>query len=146
MLKKLGGNKSSRSKALRRADTAFSLFIRTRDSQQYDGLAFKCISCGRVLPIEQADNGHYINRAHLATRFSELNCNAQCRHCNRFDEGNIQGYRRGLTEKIGEPNVEMLEALKYTTNKLSTFELEQIAKHYVEKTKAFKYQINKKWR
>lgn len=126
---------------MRKADAAFSLFIRTRDSQPYAGRAFRCISCGRVLPIGQADCGHYVNRQHMATRFSELNCNAQCRHCNRFDEGNAQGYRRGLALKIGEEKVEMLEAMKHMANKLSAFDLEQIAVHYKKRTKEFEYQI-----
>ena len=71
-------------------DTVFSRFIRLRDARK-DG-TFQCISCGRILPLDQADCGHYINRQHMSTRFSEKNCNAQCRSCNRFDEGNMQGY------------------------------------------------------
>ena len=125
----------SRSKALRKADAAFSKFIRWRDSRAYGGAAFKCISCGRVLPIEQADCGHYINRQHMATRFSELNCNAQCRKCNRFDEGNASGYRKGLIEKIGLEKVELLEAMRYTTHKLSEVELMALEKHYKERVK-----------
>lgn len=131
----------SRKTLMDNADAAFSLFIRTRDSQDYEGRAFKCISCGRVLPIEQADNGHYINRAHLSLRFSELNCNAQCRFDNRFREGEITGYRQGLIRKIGEQKVLLLEAQKNITNKISNFELAILAKRYKEETKKFKYQI-----
>lgn len=126
---------------MRKADDAFSLFIRTRDSQEYEGKAFKCISCGRSLPIDQADCGHYVNRQHMSLRFSELNCHAQCRKCNRFMEGNLQDYRRGLIEKIGEAKVLLLEATKHITNKISNFELELLAKHYKAETKKFKYQI-----
>lgn len=131
----------SRSTALRAADEAFSLYVRTRDAQPYDGRAFRCISCNRTLPISQADCGHFVNRAHMSLRFSELNCNAQCRHCNRFMEGNFSGYRQGLIRKIGEAKVVLLEAQKNTTNKLSTFELSALAKHYKEETKKFEYQI-----
>lgn len=133
--------KSSRSKAMDKADRAFSLFIRTRDSQEFQGKAFRCISCGQIKPIEEGDCGHYNNRQHMSTRFSELNCSCQCRKCNRFDEGNIQGYRKGLIKKIGLDKVELLEAMKYQTNKLSTFELEEIAKYYRKEVKKFKYQI-----
>ena len=79
----------------------------------------------------------------MSLRFSEDNVHAQCRFCNRFREGEITGYRKGLIKKIGEKKVEVLEAMKYTPNKLSNFELEIIAKHYKEETKKFKYQI--KW-
>jgi hypothetical protein len=127
---------------MRKADEAFSLFIRTRDSQKYQGKAFDCISCGRPgMAIDQADCGHYVNRQHMSLRFSELNCHAQCRHCNRFMEGNIQDYRKGLIKKIGESKVLMLEAAKNITNKISNFELEQISKHYKAETKKFNYQI-----
>ena len=77
----------------------------------------------------------------MSLRYSELNCNAQCIHCNRFDEGNMQGYREGLIQKIGLAKVELLEASKHQTNKLSAFELEAIAKHYKAETKKFQYQI-----
>lgn len=74
----------------------------------------------------------------MSTRFSELNCNFQCRACNRFDEGNIQGYRRGLIKKIGLEKVEMLEAMKYQTNKLSVFDLNAIADYYKKEAKKLK--------
>ena len=133
--------KASRSTLMRKADDAFSVFIRTRDSQAYEGRAFRCISCNRILPIIQADCGHYVNRSHMSLRFSEQNCNAQCRHCNRFQEGNIQDYRKGLINKIGETKVLLLEAQKNVTNKVTNFELELLAKHYKAETKKFKYQI-----
>ena len=139
--KKTATRTISRSTAMRKADEAFSLYIRTRDSQPYEGRAFRCISCSRVLPIEQADCGHYVNRQHMTLRFSDLNCNAQCRHCNRFMEGNIQDYRKGLVLKIGDQKVTLLEAQKHLTTKISTFELQLLAKHYKEETHKFQYQI-----
>ena len=42
-----------------------------------------------------------------------MNCNGQCKKCNRFDEGNIQGYRKGLIKKYGLEKVELLELKKY---------------------------------
>lgn len=108
-------------------DKEFSLYIRLRDSS---GGYFKCISCGQIKPFEQADCGHYINRQHMSTRFDEMNCNAQCRHCNRFMEGNMQGYRQGLVAKYGEQEVQLLEAKKYQSRKYSDFEYEQLIKYY----------------
>ena len=109
-------------------DKVFSQYIRLRD--RMPGGVFRCISCGQIKPIEQADCGHYINRQHMATRFSEINCNAQYRSCNRFDEGNMQGYRRGLVQKYGEQRVLLLEAQKYETRKYTDFEYEALIKHY----------------
>lgn len=124
-----------------KADKWFSLYIRLRDSVPFGGKAIRCISCGRVVPFDECDNGHYVNRQHMALRYSELNCSAQCRKCNRFDEGNIQGYRKGLIKKIGLEKVELLESMKYNTNKLSAFELNAIAEDYKKKAMALKKQL-----
>ena len=113
-------------------DKVFCEYIRKRDTR--NGV-FKCISCGRILPYEQADCGHYINRKHMSTRFDEMNCNAQCISCNRFDEGNIQGYRRGLVALYGEQQVTLLEAKKHNFRKYSDFEYEVLIKHYKEEIK-----------
>lgn len=56
-------------------------------------------------------------------------------------ESNHDEYRKGLIEKIGKEKVELLEAMKYQTNKLSAFELGELAKYYKKKTKEFEYQI-----
>lgn len=132
---------SSRSKAMAKADKWFSLYIRLRDCAPYKGKAGRCISCGRLISFEDGDCGHYINRQHMALRYSELNCHFQCRSCNRFDEGNIQGYRKGLIQKIGLQKVELLEAMKYQTNKLAAFDLEAIAKEYKKKAAGLKKEI-----
>lgn len=114
-------------------DRVFSQYIRLRD--MLPGNVFQCISCGRIKPINQADCGHYINRQHMATRFSEVNCNAQCRSCNRFDEGNMSGYRAGLVRKYGETKVVLLESMKNDVRKYSDFEYEALIKHYQFKIK-----------
>lgn len=69
----------------------------------------------------------------MATRFDEDNCNAQCRSCNRFDEGNIQGYRKGLIQKIGEKSVDMLEIKKFNICKISQVEVNWLTKYYKKK-------------
>ena len=119
-------------------DRVFSMYIRLRDSREFDFKAFRCISCGRILPFEKADNGHYINRQHMSTRFDEMNCNAQCSHCNRFQEGNMQGYRNGLIRKYGEQKVVRLEMKKNTIRKFSDFEYEQLIKYYSALVKQMK--------
>ena len=69
----------------------------------------------------------------MALRFDEINCNAQCRSCNRFDEGNMSGYRQGLIQKYGEKTVENLEIRKFNISKLGTFEVQQLIKIYKQK-------------
>ena len=124
--------KTERGKAIAKLDKIFSLYIRQRDSENG---AFKCISCGQTKPYAQSDCGHYINRQHFATRYDEKNCNAQCRKCNRFGEGNIQGYRKGLIAKYGEKAIDLLEMKKFNTCSLSLPEIEILTNLYKQKVK-----------
>ena len=111
-------------------DRVFSLYIRHRDSK--DGY-FKCISCGRIEAYKQADCGHFVNRSYMSTRYDEINCNAQCRHCNRYKDGNTEEYRRGLLKKYGENAVDILEIKKSMTVKMAPFELEWMIGEYKAK-------------
>lgn len=109
-------------------DKEFSLFIRLRDCMP-NGF-FRCISCGQIKPFEQADCGHYFSRTHLATRYDEKNCNAECRHCNRFKADHLEGYRMNLIAKIGQPAFDLLTVKAASTLKISDFEYEQLIKYY----------------
>jgi len=130
----------AKQKLKEKLDRVFSQYIRLRD--MIPGNVFQCISCGRIKPINQADCGHYINRQHMATRFSEVNCNAQCRSCNRFDEGNMSGYRAGLVRKYGETKVVMIESMKNDVRKYTDFEYEALIRHYQKEIKKLLAQKN----
>jgi len=119
-------------KLVKKLDIIFSKFIRSRDN--YNGM-FKCCSCGQYKPYEQADCGHFINRRWMATRFREDNCHAQCRSCNRFDEGNAVGYTMFMIDKYGKEHVEYLQAIKNAGYKYTDFELEVLIKEYKQKLK-----------
>ena len=115
-------------------DKEFSLFIRLRDAMP-NGY-FRCISCGQIKPFEQADCGHYFSRTHLATRFDENNCHAECRHCNRFKADHLEGYRVNLIAKIGQQKFDLLKwKIKDSKDnpqnyKKSDFDYEQLIKYY----------------
>ena len=117
-------------------DRVFSEYIRRRDADE-NGL-IRCISCGKIVHWKDADAGHYINRRHNSTRYDEKNVNAQCRSCNRFDEGNIQGYRKGLIAKYGEKAVELLEIKKRNICRLGQFEINILADEFRGKLKVLK--------
>lgn len=131
-MKKKASPKSSRSKKVEKLDTIFSKFIRRRDCGYGYG---RCISCSKPIRFDTCDAGHYINRKHMAVRYDEKNVHGQCRACNRFDEGNIQGYRKGLIEKIGEKQVDMLEIKRFNTSHLSEVELDLLIDLYRRKLK-----------
>ena len=127
-IKKAGANNKNN------LDKEFSLFIRQRDAK--DGIIY-CISCGKPVSWKKSDCGHYINRAVMATRYDEINCNAQCRHCNRFREGNMSGYRKGLIKKWGESQVDLLEIKKFNASHISQVELEFLIVEYKAKNKLY---------
>ena len=118
----------SLSALVERLDKVFSKYIRLRDAMP-SGL-FRCISCGKIKPIEQADCGHFHSRTHMSTRFDEDNCHAECRYCNRFSADHLIGYRENLIKKIGEQRFKLLDIKAHETKKWSHFELEQLAKYY----------------
>lgn len=130
--KKTGKPERKSSPSLRtlvdRLDTVFSRYIRLRDAME--GGMFRCISCGKIKPIEQADCGHFHSRTHMSTRFDEDNCHAECRYCNRFSADHIIGYRENLIKKIGEQRFKLLDIKAHETKKWSHFELEQLTKYY----------------
>lgn len=117
-------------------DRIFSEYIRRRDADSNGFI--RCISCGKIVRWQDSDCGHYINRKHNATRYDETNCNAQCRTCNRFDEGNIQFYRKGLIMKYGGSELEKLEIKKFNICKLGKMEINVLAEIYRNKLKKLK--------
>lgn len=117
----------------RKLDDIFSIYIRKRDAN-VSGFC-RCISCGAVHHWKEVDCGHYVNRSHMGTRYSERNCNAQCRKCNRFDEGNNIGYTRGLINKYGVKILAELEVKKHTYTSMSPFDYEILINHYREEIK-----------
>lgn len=120
----------------RKLDEIFSVYIRLRDSDQ-NGYC-RCISCGKIEHWKDVDCGHFVNRSHMGTRYSEKNCNAQCRSCNRFDEGNNIGYTRGLIRKYGIGVISLLEAQKHSFSKMTSFDYEVMIDHYKEEIKRLK--------
>lgn len=112
---------------VKKLDKVFSEYIRLRDSM---GGYFRCISCGKIKPYEQADCGHYHSRTHMATRFDEDNCHAECRSCNRFSADHLIGYRKNLVLKIGQGRFDLLAFKASQTKKWSDFELKALIGHY----------------
>ena len=118
------------------AQTAFNAYVRARDAGR------PCICCGRMSAGETHggdwDAGHYRSRGsapHL--RFDERNVHAQLKQCNRYQSGNVVGYRAGLIQRIGLDALEALES-DQALRKHSIAELQAIKADYIEKTKQLK--------
>ena len=119
-------------------DIVFSKYIRLRDAMPNG--TFRCISCGNIKPIGQADCGHYHSRKHMGTRFDEDNCHAECRYCNRFSADHIIGYRENLIRKIGEQRFLLLDFKAHEMKKWSHFEIELLIGHYQKLVKELQTQ------
>ena len=117
---------------IKAADRVFSKYIRLRDS--HGDSYFVCCSCGRTLPYEQADAGHFVNRRWMALRYDEMNVHAQCRSCNRFDEGNNVGYMRFMQRKYGDSAIDLL-LMKKVSYSWTDFELDILMKEWKDKIK-----------
>ncbi len=122
------GRRSTLPALERKLDKVFSRYIRLRDAMP--GGVFRCISCGMTKPVAKADCGHFHSRRHMATRYDEDNCHAECSYCNRFSADHLIGYRQNLIRKIGQQRFDLLAVRAHGTKKWSHFELEQLAKYY----------------
>ena len=111
-------------------DRLFSAYIRRRDCRDDIG---RCIRCGRPITFSTCDCGHYIPRAHTATRWNELNCAAQCRTCNRYEYGNSAGFAAGLIERYGPGVLDRLNASKHVCVKLTPGDYERLINYYSKK-------------
>ena len=111
-----------------KAQKVFNKYVRERDSE--NGY-FTCISCGRTLPIEQMNAGHYIPQKNSSMlRFNEYNVNGECISDNGFNEFHLINYRKNLINKIGQEMVDWLEANQRTVKKWTRTELEEIIEKY----------------
>lgn len=116
---------------VRKLDKIFSLYIRLRDAMP-NGYV-RCISCGKIKMFDDVDCGHFYSRTHMATRFDEDNCNAECKACNRFSADHLIGYQTNLIHKIGMNRFERLGVKAKSTCHWLDCELEERIKYYSQK-------------
>ena len=104
-----------RSDQIKKNDTLTRKITQKRDSY--------CITCGSSYNLE---NGHFIPRRYLLTRWDLINNNQQCTDCNRTFHGRPETYRIKLVELYGEAEVKRLESLSRQNIKLSDYDLRVI--------------------
>ena len=124
---------SERKRLVKKADDAFSEYIRIRDN-------FTCFICGATKQggaVIQC--GHLITRAKYATRWDSSNCVAVCRNCNMRHEYQPEHHTQRFIEMNGADAYEALIRESNKTYKLSNEDLKGIVvwcKH--EKAKLIK--------
>lgn len=122
--------KNSVSALKKELDIVFSRYIRQRDK----GI---CISCGSKKPWKEQQNGHYIKRSAMNTRYDEQNCHCQCVGCNIFKKGNYPDYTLAIQQKYGYDIVEDLVARGREIKQWTATELKELIAHYKQKLTEF---------
>jgi len=120
-------------------DDVFSMYIRLRDSQEFDFRYAKCISCSRIMPWRMLDCGHFYDRGILSLRTNEFNCNAECEICNRYSDKHLVSYKKNLIEKIGIEEFNKLGELKHEIVSISDWEYDEKIAYYKRKIKEFRH-------
>lgn len=75
-------------------------------------------------------NGHFVPRQYLSTRWDEVNCHCQCYACNMLYNGQPSRYAERLEQDYGIGTVARLEAKRKEILKLSPFQYELLISDY----------------
>ena len=129
--------KKSISKLKKKLDAIFSKYIRLKnaDSNGYN----YCFTCNKFDHYKNLQNGHFISRKYLSTRFDEQNCAPQCPKCNIFCFG--EQYLFG--QKLGKDLAESLQEKSRFTVKIFPHEYEEQITYYQKCVDKFLKDISK---
>ncbi len=112
-------------------DKWFSKFIRLRDADS-NGFC-TCITCGQIRHWKALDCAHWIKRQHMATRYNDKNCAAQCKHCNAFEQGRSAEHEKYIIKTYGMDTRDLLKSGERNYSKHSKFELQIMANEFKAK-------------
>lgn len=101
-------------KAKKKANTAFSIYIRTRDALYSTGEinSLICITCDKEYPawgVGCAQAGHFIPGRHSAVLYDPRNAHGQCYNCNVNLKGNWVKYEAKMIQRYGQAVVDELK-------------------------------------
>lgn len=113
------------SKLKKKLDAIFSKYIRAK----YPKLCYTCRK-----PSDKLQNGHFVSRQYLATRWSEDNCRPQCWGCNGYGRGQLLDFEENLIKEIGKKKVEALKKSRHQTLKLDRAWYEERIAFYTDFT------------
>lgn len=120
--------KKTTSQLKRELDKLFSLYIRQKyaDEKGY----VECYTCSKKLPWGEIQNGHFVSRSHLATRYDEENCRPQCVGCNVFGGGKVALFATRLEKERGAGTVSRL--YRQAQQIVKDYPYEEKISHYKE--------------
>jgi hypothetical protein len=122
--------KVSRKSLVEKLDKVFSIYIRRRYA--INDIA-KCVTCGKEDHWSKLQNGHFMSRKHLSTRWNEDNCQVQCAGCNVFRYGEQYKFSLYLGDKLSEQlHIQSKQICKFTD-----VELQEKIDYYTKQTLLF---------
>lgn len=121
MIKSRPGKSKTTSQLIKELDTVFSEFIRLRDCDHQGTV--KCFVSSERVWWRDADAAHFVDRAHMATRWSPTNVHACSQHSNRYDPNHKALYRLAMYQYYGGEAVTELEMSGRSYTKHTSAEL-----------------------
>jgi hypothetical protein len=118
---------------VKKLDQIFSLYIRQKYADHFGMVS--CYTCGTRKHYKDMQNGHYISRGNMATRWDEENCRVQDSACNIFRGGNYVEYSSRLIEEVGIEKYKELVKKKYEIKQFSIKDLQEKIKYYGDRCK-----------
>jgi len=124
--------KSPKDKAKARAWRMFSDYIRLRDCLFTTGTSYECacVTCGRRKPYAEIDAGHFIPGRRNAVLFCDFGTNGQCRHCNRYLDGDYAKYKSVMVSRHGAERIENYEILAKVPKYMSETDFNNVHNYY----------------
>ena len=114
--------KKTLTKYKKELDALFSKYVRAKYA--VNGIV-KCYTCPHQGEIKKMQNGHFVPRQYLATRWDERNCRPQCYACNMLYGGQGSTFAENLINEYGQDIVSELNKARWKTVKISTMEYEE---------------------
>jgi len=122
-------------------DAIFSQYIRCKYADK-EGMV-ECFTSGKKYHWTKIQNGHFIPRANLGTRWMEANCRPQSEHDNCLLSGNLEVFEKNL-EKEHKGIVDYLQGTARQIAKPTREELKHLIIEYRSKLSLIKSKfINK---
>lgn len=110
-------------------DTVFSQYIRLLYSTESKTMC-RCYTCNKLKKITKIQNGHFVSRTYLSTRWDEDNCRPQCVGCNMYGGGKSLDFEENLRDEIGDEAVDALKQRRHLIVKLDDAWYEEKLIHY----------------
>lgn len=134
--RKAGKKKDKHADLIKKLDAEFSTYIRLRDCNN-DGYA-RCVTCNHYDHWLTLQNGHFMTRGNMATRYHEQNCSIQCGGCNGPKKGMQYEHGLMLDQRWGEGTALRMRVLSKTRKDWPSFELEAMITYYRSEIKRLK--------